>query len=324
MLEVRQVTKRFGSHVVIKDASICFGCGVTGLIAPNGAGKTTLIKMLATLQTPSAGQILLDGEDIYGLGEAYRARLGYLPQQVGVYPSYTPRRFLRYIAALQRVPRGTADARIDELLDLVGLSDVANKRMRAFSGGMIQRVGIAQALIAEPDILLLDEPTAGLDPRERVRFRSIIHRLAVTRTVILSTHIVSDIETIAGQIVLMRDGRVHVRQSASELTRGLAGRIIEVPVDAPECAGEVLLGEREGEAGPVRRVALPRAVAQGELGAGASVCRPTLEDAFLLIYRDGRDANRAGARQGAASDEGPGRRSGAALHTRRAPHTGDR
>lgn len=286
MLKLRQVTKRFGENAVIEDASLDCGHGVTGLIAPNGAGKTTLIKMLATLQTPSEGRIILDGEDIYGLGEAYRARVGYLPQQVGVYPSYTPRRFLRYVAALQRVPRHVADPRIGKLLDLVGLADVADTRMRTFSGGMIQRVGIAQALIADPDILLFDEPTAGLDPRERVRFRSIIHGLAATRTVILSTHIVSDVETIAGQIVLIQDGRVKAYQRAAELTAPLVGRIIEVPLDAPELPGELRLGEREGAEGSVRRIALPQAVAAGELPADATASAPTLEDAFLVLYRD--------------------------------------
>lgn len=310
MLELQQVTKRFGERTIIEGASLVCGHGVTGLIAPNGAGKTTLIKMLATLQTPSEGRILLDGEDIYGLGEAYRAHVGYLPQQVGVYPSYTPRRFLRYVAALQRVPRRVADPRIGELLDLVGLAEVADTRMRTFSGGMIQRVGIAQALIADPDILLFDEPTAGLDPRERARFRSVIHGLAATRTVILSTHIVSDIETIAGQIVLIRDGQVKAYQHASELTAPLVGRILEVPLDAPKLPGELRLGEREGTAGPVRRIALPQAIAAGELPADAVASAPTLEDAFLVLYRDahvdGVDAS--GPRWGAPWRNGGGSR----------------
>ena len=208
MLIVEHVTKKYGDFTALEDIFLQFTAGVYGLLAPNGAGKTTLIKMLTTLLFPTSGQILWEGEDIHALDEEYRGLLGYLPQEFGYYPGYTPRQFLRYVAALQYIPQKEADLKISQLLELVGLSDSEHKKMRQLSGGMRQRVGIAQAMLNDPKLLILDEPTAGLDPRERVRFRNLIHSLAEDRIVILSTHIVSDIETIAGQIVMLRDHRL--------------------------------------------------------------------------------------------------------------------
>ena len=193
MLSVEHVTKKYGDFTALEDVSLTFTPGVYGLLAPNGAGKTTLIKMLTTLLFPTSGQILWTGEDIHALDENYRGLLGYLPQEFGYYPGYSPRQFLRYAAALQCIPRQETEERIERLLKLVGLEDVANKKLKKFSGGMLQRVGIAQAMLTEPELLILDEPTAGLDPRERVRFRNLIHSLASDRIVILSTHIVYDI-----------------------------------------------------------------------------------------------------------------------------------
>lgn len=263
-----------------------FEPGVYGLVAPNGAGKTTLIKMLATLLFPTEGQILWDGEDIVSLGESYRARLGYLPQEFGYYPAYTPRQFLRYVAALQRIPRTVADPRIDELLETVGIAEVADKKMRQFSGGMLQRVGIAQAMVNDPELLILDEPTSGLDPRERVRFRNLVHALAADRIVILSTHIVSDVETIAGQIVMFRDHRLHCCDSASNICAQLQDRVFEVPANMALAPGQLLLSEREGAQGPVLRIASDEPPAQG---TPVAAC---LEDAFLYIYRDVEEGER--------------------------------
>ncbi len=304
MLTVEHVTKRFKSNVVIEDATLAFSTGVTGLIAPNGAGKSTLLKMLATLTFPTEGRICWNGEDIHAMGEPssslsdgtpcwngedihamgerYRAMLGYLPQQFGYYPSYTPRAFLRYVGALQRMGKHDIARRCDELLELVGLADAADRRMREFSGGMVQRIGIATALLADPQILILDEPTAGLDPRERVRFRNIIHELAKERTVILSTHIVSDIEAIAGQIVFIQNGRVQAYPGSAELCAELAGTIFEVPVHAELPRGCQVLGERERDGRTMLRICATRCP------EGARAVSPTLEDAFLVRYREGR------------------------------------
>ncbi len=283
MLTVEHVTKRYGNFTALEDISLTFTPGVYGLLAPNGAGKTTLIKMLTTLLFPTSGQILWEGEDIHALDEDYRALLGYLPQEFGYYPGYTPRQLLRYAAALQCIPRKEADRRIGELLELVGLSGAEHKKMRQLSGGMRQRVGIAQAMLGDPELLILDEPTAGLDPRERVRFRNLIHALAEDRIVILSTHIVSDIETIAGQIVLFRDHRLYCCDSPAGICGRLRGRVFEVPAGTALEPEQCLLSERQGEQGTVLRIFCDTPP------QGAVPVNPGLEDAFLAIYREGQE-----------------------------------
>jgi ABC-type multidrug transport system ATPase subunit len=217
MLSVNNVTKKYGDFLALKDVNLTFENGVYGLLAPNGAGKTTLIKMLATLLFPTKGEILWDGAEIGSLDEKYREILGYLPQDFGYYRGYSPVQYLRYLAALKGVDSKATDSRINELLELVGLADVRNKKMKKFSGGMLQRVGIAQAMLADPKLLILDEPTAGLDPKERVRFRNIIQELSAERIVILSTHIVSDIESIADYVVMIKDKKLFCCLPPSEL-----------------------------------------------------------------------------------------------------------
>ena len=280
-LSVEHVSKAFGKHTVLEDISLTFTPGVYGLLAPNGAGKTTLIKMLTTLLFPTKGQILWEGEDIFALGAEYRGLLGYLPQQFGYYPGYSPRQLLRYAAALQCIPKGEAEARIDALLETVGLASVRNQRLKTFSGGMLQRVGIAQAMLNDPKLLILDEPTAGLDPRERVRFRNLIHAFAKDRIVILSTHIVSDVETIAGQIVLLRDQGLFCCDSPAHLCQSFQGKIFELPAGVPLTEGQVLLSEGQREGGSVQRVYAPASPKEG------TPVEPGLEDAFLSIYREG-------------------------------------
>ena len=282
MLTVEHVTKRYGSFTALEDISLQFTAGVYGLLAPNGAGKTTLIKMLTTLLFPTSGQILWEGEDIHALDEEYRGLLGYLPQEFGYYPGYTPRQFLRYVAALQCIPRKEADQRISELLELVGLSDAEHKKMRQLSGGMRQRVGIAQAMLNDPRLLILDEPTAGLDPRERVRFRNLIHSLAEDRIVILSTHIVSDIETIAGKIVMFRDHKLFCCDSPAGIRGTMKGRVFEVPAGTVLEENQFLLSERQGEQGTVLRIFCDTPP------QGAAPVTPSLEDAFLAVYREGQ------------------------------------
>ena len=282
MLSVEHVTKNYGSFTALEDISLTFTPGVYGLLAPNGAGKTTLIKMLTTLLFPTKGQILWEGEDIQALGAEYRGLLGYLPQQFGYYPNHTPRQFLRYAAALQCIPRRESDGRIDGLLELVGLSDAADKKLKKFSGGMLQRVGIAVAMLNDPRLLILDEPTAGLDPRERVRFRNLIHALSGERIVILSTHIVSDIETIAGQIVMFKGHRLYCCDSPTHIREQFRGRVFEFPAGTALEPGQFLLSEGQGADGPVLRVLADTPP------AGGTPVEPGLEDAFLAIYREGQ------------------------------------
>ncbi len=278
MLTVEQVTKCYGDFTALEDLSLDFTQGVYGLLAPNGAGKSTLMKLLATLLFPTRGKILWDGEEIVSMGEAYRGLLGYLPQDFGYYPNYTPRQFMRYAAALQKLPRAETDKRIMRLLELVGLSDAVDKKLKKLSGGMRQRVGIAVAMLNDPRLLILDEPTAGLDPGERVRFRSLIHSLSEDRIVILSTHIVSDIETIAGHIVMLRDHRLLCCDTPTQICRRFRGKIFQVPADAPRRPHQHVLSEGQGENGTVLRI-----LSEMPPENGIAVA-PSLEDAFLAIY----------------------------------------
>ncbi len=209
MLEIKNVSKSFKDFNVLKDINLTFDKGVYGLLSPNGAGKTTLIKMIVTLLHPDSGEILWNGENIASLDGSYRELVGYLPQKFGYYRDDSPMQFLTYMAALNGVDSAVAKERCQKLLERVGLGDVTRKKMKKFSGGMIQRVGIANALMNDPQIVIFDEPTAGLDPMERVRFRHILAELGKTKIVILSTHIVSDIENIADQVVMIKDHEVY-------------------------------------------------------------------------------------------------------------------
>ena len=203
-LSVDRITKQYKNKIAVDRISFDLTEGVTGLLGANGAGKTTLMRMMSGILTPTSGEISADGIPVQA--ENYRALLGYLPQDFGYYPEFTAKEFLEYFAALKGIERKRAKEKTKELLELVGLSDVAGKKIKTYSGGMKQRVGIAQALLNDPKILILDEPTAGLDPKERVRFRSLIEELGKDSIVLLSTHIVSDIEHIADRIIMMKDG----------------------------------------------------------------------------------------------------------------------
>ncbi|WP_353625835.1 ABC transporter ATP-binding protein [Bacillus sp. JCM 19041] len=234
MLVVDNVTKGFGNFIALTDLSFELGNGVYGLLAPNGAGKTTLIKMLATLLFPTKGSIRFEGKDIIAMGEEYRDLIGYLPQQFGFYKNDSPTDYLHYIAALKGLTKKEANQKIPELLELVALTEVAKKKMKKFSGGMIQRVGIAQALLNDPKILILDEPTAGLDPKERARFRNLLSQLSRDRIVLLSTHIVADVESIANEIIMIKDTKILYKESIGFLCNQLAGEIYETTLTFDE------------------------------------------------------------------------------------------
>lgn len=216
-LKITDLTKDFDGFKAVNNVSYTLNCGVYGLLGVNGAGKTTLMRMLTTLMKPTSGSITWDGEDIFAMDGRYRMLLGYLPQDFGYYPDFSVYDYLMYIAALKGIRPAVAKQRIKELLKQVGLIKARNKKMKNLSGGMKRRAGIAQAMLNDPKILILDEPTAGLDPSERIRFRNLISELSEDRIVLLSTHIVSDIEYIANDILLMKDGQIAISGTAEDI-----------------------------------------------------------------------------------------------------------
>lgn len=227
-LELNDLTKKFGDFTAVDHMNLTMTNGVYGLLGVNGAGKTTFMRMLCTLLHPTSGSITCNGKDIFQMDAEYRKLLGYLPQDFGFYPEFTVQDYLMYIAAIKGIRPAVAKRRVKELLPKVGLTKAANKKMKKLSGGMKRRAGIAQAMLNDPKILVLDEPTAGLDPNERIRFRNLISELAEERLVLLSTHIVSDIEYIANEIWLMKDGKLVRKGTAEEI-------ISTMPEDVWEC-----------------------------------------------------------------------------------------
>ena len=222
--------KKFGSKTAVDNLNITLTNGVYGLLGANGAGKTTLMRLLCNIQNPTSGRILLNEENIVGLGERYRNLLGYLPQHFGYYPDFSAYDFLRYVSALKGLDEKAARKKSKELLESVDLSRESNHKIKTFSGGMKQRLGIAQAMLNDPHILILDEPTAGLDPKERVRFRNLISAFSKDRIVILSTHIVSDVEFIAEEIIMMKSGQIIHFGNPQEITSEIDGQVWECTV----------------------------------------------------------------------------------------------
>ncbi|MBU3220070.1 ATP-binding cassette domain-containing protein [Clostridium algidicarnis] len=286
MLTINNLTKSFDDYIVLEDINLEFKNGVYGLLAPNGAGKTTLIKLLTTLIFQTKGEILYEGTDIIALDEEYRGILGYLPQKFGYYKNYSPKQFLIYLAALKGVDKKEAIFNIENLLNLVALEDVANKKMKKFSGGMIQRVGIAQSLLNNPKIIILDEPTAGLDPKERVRFRNILTDLSRDRIVIISTHIVSDIEFIANEVIMLKDKKILYKDTVENICRTLEGKVYETEIDFSEVRRfrecHISLSEKQ-ENGRMKL----RFIEESDRNEDWKLVSPNLEDVFLYQYNEG-------------------------------------
>ena len=282
-LLVDRLTKHYGSKIAVDQVSATLKPGVYGLLGANGAGKTTLMRMLCAILESTSGEVFLDGKEVTAMGADYRNVLGYLPQDFGYYPNYTVKEFLMYISALKGIPRKIAKKRTEKLMEEVGLSHVAHKKIKTFSGGMKQRVGIAQALLNNPEILILDEPTAGLDPKERVRFRNLLSDYAGDKIVILSTHIVSDIEAIADEVLLMKKGKFVLQGSVSELLQKAEGKVWELtvsPAEAKEWQEKVTVANLRHEGGQV----VLRIISDDKPGEMAVPCEATLEDLYLYYF----------------------------------------
>ena len=277
------LTKTFSSFPAVNNLSYTMDTGVYGLLGVNGAGKTTLMRMLCTLLTPTSGTITWDGQDNFSLGSAYRNLLGYLPQDFGYYPDFSVQDYLLYIASIKGLRPATARQRMQSLLDQVGLTQVRRQKMKKLSGGMKRRAGIAQAMLNDPKILILDEPTAGLDPKERIRFRNLISELAENRLVLLSTHIVSDVEYIADQILLMKDGSLVHHGTSQQLLAAAPTQVWTCTV--PRAQADQLLHQYP----VVNLKTLPqgvqlRVLSQTPPTPEAHPAEMTLEDLFLHYF----------------------------------------
>lgn len=287
-LALNDVTKKFGDFVAVEHMDLTMGSGVYGLLGVNGAGKTTLMRMLCTLLKPTNGSITCDGQDIFEMDGEYRKIIGYLPQDFGFYPEFTVQDYLLYIATIKGMRPVAARKRVQELIPQVGLKKAANKKMKKLSGGMKRRAGIAQAMLNNPEILILDEPTAGLDPNERIRFRNLLGELSTDRLVLLSTHIVSDIEYIANEILLMRDGQLIQKGTVDQIIHAMPEKVWECQVDHTGVAAMTDQYKVANMKSQPNGVEL-RIISPVQPVANAVCINPTLEDAFLYYFGEKDD-----------------------------------
>ena len=287
MLELDHLTKTYSNgHTALADVSLSLGPGVVGLLGPNGAGKSTLMTILATVTRPTSGTFRWKGTDGVANPVAVRRELGYLPQDFGIYERLTATEFLLYLGRLKGLSGKALGERVDGLLELVNLHNAAKRPLGGFSGGMRQRVGIAQALLGDPKLLIVDEPTVGLDPDERVRFRNLLAEIAHDRVVILSTHIVSDVEAVATTLAVLRQGKLIAVATPEEILQRAVGRVFSLRVASDQLTA---LQQRVHVASLVQRTdgARVRFVCAGDPPAGAVAVDPTLEDAYLWLRREG-------------------------------------
>ncbi|MFI5913583.1 ABC transporter ATP-binding protein [Dactylosporangium sp. NPDC051541] len=285
MLELLDITKVYkGQKRAVDGLTLRLTPGLIGLLGPNGAGKSSLLRIAATVTRPTSGTVRFDGADAVSRPDALRRALGYLPQDFGVYPHLSAVEFLTYLAAVKGLPARASRARIDELLELVNLTSAGRRPLGGYSGGMLRRVGIAQALLGDPRVIIVDEPTAGLDPEERVRFRNLLSSLAATRVVLLSTHIVSDVESVASRIAVLQGGRLRLDGPPEDVVHSVAGHVWEVTVP-PNAVGDLqqrLLTTRAVRSSSGVRL---RILSTARPLADAVPVTPDLEDAYVGAVR---------------------------------------
>lgn len=280
-LKAEHLYKSYKKKNALQDVSFSLQRGIYGLLGENGAGKSTLMRILATVDFPAKGTISYDDIDIFDMDETYRSMIGYMPQDYSVYPGFTARDFLNYMGALKGISEAKLKVRIPEVLEFVNLSEFSDKKVNTFSGGMKRRIGIAQAIMNEPEILILDEPTAGLDPRERIRFSNIISDMGKDKIVLLSTHIVSDIEAIATQLLVMKTGEILETGNVDKLVQKVNGQVWETVVSQEmyqrlRKERSIIHLKQMGNNVQVRFV--------GEKYSAAESCQvePTLEDYYIF------------------------------------------
>lgn len=288
-LIIDRLTKQYKNKIAVDRISLTLKEGVYGLLGANGSGKTTFMRMICGVLKPTSGEVKFNGIDVSE--EEYRDSLGYLPQDFGYYPEFSAYDFLLYMASLKGLTKQRAKGKANELLELVALSDVAKKKIKTFSGGMKQRLGIAQAMLNNPKILILDEPTAGLDPKERVRFRNLISRLGKDKIVLLSTHIVSDVEYIASTILVMKEGQIIHEGGLDEIISAIEGKVFECSVDSQTAADLIanypIINIREESGKTFLRLVAEKSPCETAVAVPA-----VLEDLYLYYFNE--EANRNG------------------------------
>ena len=282
-LKLTQVTKKFQDTTAVDHVSYTLSNGVYGLLGVNGAGKTTLMRILCTLLKPTEGVVTWNGQNIYSMDEEYRRLLGYLPQDFGYYPDFTVWDYLMYISSIKGIRPMTARQRVDRLIKQVGLDNSRNKKMKKLSGGMKRRAGIAQAMLNDPKILILDEPTSGLDPNERIRFRNLISELAEERIVLLSTHIVSDVEYIANDILLMKEGQIVLSGTSEELIASMPERVWSCTLTR-EKVNDYMKKYKVSNVKTVSGGTQLRVISADPPTEGAVLEETSLEDVFLYYF----------------------------------------
>lgn len=284
MLKIENVSKKFGKKVALSDVVLELETGIYGLLGDNGAGKSTLMRLLVGVDKPTSGRIFYEGKDISQLKEAYRGLLGYMPQEFAVFTGFTAGEFLTYMGALKGLSKGELKDKIPRVLAFVNLEDAKDKKVSTFSGGMKRRVGIAQALLNDPKILILDEPTAGLDPGERIRFSNILSNMSKDKIILFSTHIISDIEAITKSIIILNDGKIRAKTTSDRLVEKMEGHVFEMTIPFSELAAyekkvQMIRMRYEGDRIKIRYT--------GEAMEHAFAVRPNLEDYYMLHSGEG-------------------------------------
>lgn len=285
-LSLKAITKQYGSFTALQNFNYEFTAGVYGLLGPNGAGKSTLMNIITDNLKATSGLVRFDGEDITKMDADFRKILGFMPQQQGIYPNFTLERFLYYMAALKGMKKADAKPQIEKLINLVNLQDSRNKRLGGFSGGMKQRALIAQAMLGEPKVIILDEPTAGLDPKERIRIRNLVAQIAFDKIVIIATHVVSDIEFIAKEVLLMKRGEIIDSGAPHILCEKIDGKVFEITADE-SMLGEISAKYKVGNISKDEKNIYVRVISEQPLSFECRPCKPDLEDLYLYYFDQG-------------------------------------